>query len=95
MTATLTVPAPEAPERQYLSPQDLSRIYGATPVHWRKLILRGDIQGFRLGDVLVRVRRADVEAYILGRPIVGPAAARNGCRHGKKTGPRPGSRRAR
>jgi hypothetical protein len=82
-----------APEREYLSPADLSAIFGATPQLWRRLVLSGEVKGYRLGETLIRVRREDAEAYLLSRPITGPVAVRDGRRKGKKPGPKPGSRR--
>lgn len=81
--------AVEPAAREYLSLQELARTYGATPQHWRRLILRGDVPAYRIGDVRVTVRREDVEKYILSRPVTGPVECRDGTRHGKKTGPRP------
>lgn len=74
--------------REYFSPAELSAIYGATAQHWRRLILKGELPGYRLGDVLLAVRREDVEKYILSRPVTGPCAVRDGTRRGKRTGPR-------
>lgn len=79
----------EAPE--YLTVAEVARLLRLSDQAVRRLVHAGALPGYRLGDVEIRILRGDVDAYLLSRPVRGPAECRDGRRHGKKPGRRPAS----
>ncbi|MBI4585336.1 MAG: helix-turn-helix domain-containing protein [Planctomycetes bacterium] len=55
----------------------------------RKHIHKGKLKACRAGTVLIRVHRDELDRWLKSQPAKGPTDVRNGCRLGKKTGPRP------
>ena len=78
---------------EFLTVSEVGRLLRMSPQSIRRMVQRGDIPGYRLGDVEIRIKREDIDAYLLARPVTGPAEVRDGRRKGGRPGPRPDGRR--
>lgn len=74
---------------EYLTVSETGRLLRMSDASIRRMIQRGELPGYRLGPVEIRVRREDIDAYLLARPVTGPAEVRDGRRKGGRPGPRP------
>ncbi len=61
----------------------------------RRLVYAGRLKGFRIGEVGLRFRMKDIEAYLETNQARGPTAVRNGRRSGKRPGKTRGQVQAR
>jgi excisionase family DNA binding protein len=65
---------PEALARKYATIEDEAKRLAVNPRTIRRMIARGEITGYRLGNKLVRVNPAEIDAVMRPIPTVGGAA---------------------
>jgi excisionase family DNA binding protein len=65
---------PEALARKYATIEDEAERLAVNPRTIRRMIARGEITGYRLGNKLVRVNPAEIDAVMRPIPTVNGAA---------------------